>query len=135
MRPDEQSVPPPAAPPALTPRAQAMRNVKDAKELTGDVVSGDGPYGDLGGRTLSNLLKIHVFMSFFCWLADRQNPAGHRPETRVARLREDSPTFYWICVTLDMVVGVIAVAILVLAAAAILYKTIWLTGGSAPPLP
>ena len=131
---DEQQGEAPAA--GLTPRAQALQYVKERREVTGDdVVGGDGVSGDLGGRTLSNLLKVHPFTSFFCWLAHRQYPASHRPETRVARLRENSPRFYWVCVALDVLVGLVAVLILIVAAAAVLYKTIWWTGGTTPAPP
>jgi hypothetical protein len=124
---DAVAVPP--APSPLAPRRQALENVKDPKELTGEVVGGDGASGDLGSRTLSNLLRFHPFISFFCWLAHHQYPASHRPETRVSRLREDSPKFYWVCVVLDVMVVLCAVVGLLAAAGAVLYKTIWLPTG------
>ena len=103
-------------------REDALRNVEGEPE---DARAGDGGglgYG-VGERTLTHLMRLHPFLTFFCWVADRQFPASHRADTRVARLRERDRRFYWTCVTLDVVVTFLAVTILIAAAAWALYKT------------
>ena len=104
------------APSPIRPASEARRNVEGEPER---VTSGDGVnfgYG-VGERTLTYLMWLHPFMTYFCWVADRQFPASHRPDTRVDRLRERDPRFYWTCVTLDTVVTVLAVGVLIAAAA------------------
>lgn len=124
----------PVGPPRVRPRSEALPYVRDPTEVHGsDLVEGHGVSGDIGGRTLSNLLRIHPFSSFFCWLAYRQYAATDGPEAAVTRFRQESNWFFWLCVLLDWLVGIIAVAILIAAAAAVLYKTIWLTGSGSTP--
>ena len=64
-------------------------------------------------------------MAFFCWLADAQYPANHFVGMRVAKHREASPKLYWVCVFLDVLVTLIAVAGILVLAAAVAYKAVW----------
>jgi hypothetical protein len=99
--------------------------IKDTKEETGSTPAPLTEGADVGGQTLVRLISFRPFISYFCWLAHRQHPAAHRPETRVNALRSRNPLFYWLCVTGDMLVMLTAMAILIAAASATLYKTIW----------
>jgi hypothetical protein len=104
---------------------QAMQNVAAQKELTGADLSQGG--GEIGPGTLSQLVTFHPFMSFFCWLAHRQFSAQQAPEARVAQLKMNARGLYWLCVTLDLLVVLVSVLLLIAAASAVLYKTIWLS--------
>jgi hypothetical protein len=109
----------------LRPRGEALEMVKgEPREVTPSPGDFLGPEGDLGPRTLTGLLRVHPLMSFFCWLADRQYPDSHRADTRVARLRERDRAFYWVCVTVDTVLVILAALGLLAAAAYAVYKTI-----------
>jgi hypothetical protein len=128
-RPDDADEPVAVTSPPLRSRTEALRNVRGAnKEVTssGPDPGSEGPGGDFGERTLSHLLRFHPLMSYFCWLADRQFPASHRSTTRVSRLRERNPRFYWVCVIVDTLFVILATIGLFVAAGAALYKTIWL---------
>lgn len=100
--------------------------IRDTKEDTGSPPVGVGDGAELGTATLVRLIGFRPFMTYFCWLAHRQNPNGHRPETRVKNLRNDHKLLYGVCVFLDLVVIFVAVVLLLLTGAAVLYKTIWL---------
>lgn len=84
------------------------------------------PPAELDGHSiaLSAFLKFHPFMAFFCWIAHVQFPSNHKAETRVSKLREQSKKFYWVCVTLDVLVTFVAVAGLIAIAAAVAYKAV-----------
>lgn len=64
--------------------------------------------------TPSGLLTYYPFLRLFAAVAHRQFPSSLRPETRVARLRENHPRFYGICVLMDFLV-VLVCAVLILA--------------------
>lgn len=112
-------------PPRVESSSVALRQVSEPQEVTTstDVVGAGGAQGDIGGRTLSNLIKARVFMAMFCWLADRQFSTALRPDTRVARLRAKDTRLYWTCVVLDLIVTLGAVVLLMCAASIALYKT------------
>lgn len=124
--PDESPESDQPARPASKPIPKKQVSVRDPREETGDEPGSLYRDTDVGGPTLARLISLRPFMTYFCWLAHKQNPAGHRPETRVHSLRTQSPYFYWVCVTLDIIVIVIALVLLIAAAGAALYKTIWL---------
>jgi hypothetical protein len=121
--PDDATAEPPSPP---VPAAEARRNVTEPKEQLDEDSLADVSTPGGADQTLQRLLTFHPFMRFFRWLADRQFPGSHLPETRVRRLREESKHLYWTCVTLDMLVTALAVLLLLAAALAVLYKTIWL---------
>jgi hypothetical protein len=106
--------------------AKARSNVAEAKEQLGEGALADVTTPGGAEQTLRHFITFRPFMRFFCWLADRQFPASHRPETRVSRLRKESKRLYWTCLTLDMLVTAVAVLLLLAVALAILYKTVWL---------
>jgi hypothetical protein len=80
--------------------------------------------GEPGTGTLSGFLTYYPFLRLFCAVAHRQFPSSHRPETRVARLREHHPKFYGFCIVMDLVVVLICTTILLTAATIALYKTL-----------
>lgn len=113
-------------PPRVTSRSDALSQVNEPQEVTSgsDVVGGSSDtQGDIGGRTLSNLIKARVFMALFCWLADRQFSPTLRADLRVSRLRAKDRRLYWLCVGLDLIVTLGAVVLLMWAATIALYKT------------
>lgn len=112
--------------PAAKPVPKKQYPVSNTREETGEGPAPLTEGTEVGGHTLARLIALRPFMTYFCWLAHKQNPAAHRPETRVNSLRTLNPKFYWMCVMLDMVITLVAVVLLVAAAAAVLYKTIWL---------
>lgn len=65
-------------------------------------------------------------MRLFCWVAHRQYPASHQPETRVLRMRTEHRFFYVACLALDSLFVIVASVVLLTAATVALYKTIWL---------
>jgi hypothetical protein len=82
--------------------------------------------GTPGSTALAAFLRFHPFMAFFCWLADAQYPASHYfAEMRVAKHREACPKLYWVCVVLDMLVTLVAVAGILVLAGAVAYKAVW----------
>lgn len=128
---DDEPTGPPAeagdelAKPPSKPVPKSQIAVKDTREERGNEPAPFGQ-GEVGTQTLTRLIAFRPFMAYFCWLAHKQNPSAHRPETRVSSLRTRNPKFYWLCVLLDILVIIVAVTILVVAAGAALYKTIWL---------
>lgn len=86
-----------------------------------------GLEGAPGSTALAAFLRFDPFTAFFCWLADAQFPAHHLAEVRVSSHREKCPRFYWTCVVLDMVVTLLAVIGLLVLAAAVAYKAVWVS--------
>lgn len=123
-QPDDSVVPPLTDPNSREDALPFLRG--DGRAVTRMTPDGDGADVDLGHKTLSSLARLRLFTAFFCWLADKQYPASHRPETRVSTHRKNSPRLYWLCVTLDVFVLVCVVAIALAAAARAVYKSIWL---------
>jgi hypothetical protein len=114
----------PAAPSKQpVPANEARRNISEPSELDDDLID---PKGQPDASTLAKLLTFHPFMRFFCFLADRQSPGSHLPQTRVRRLREEDKKLYWACVIGDFVVTAASAVVIIAAAAVVLYKTVWL---------
>lgn len=118
--PDEDAEPaePPKAP---VPATEARKQIEEPKELA-DAPAALG--GEPGSATLSGFLTFYPFTRLFCAVAHKQFPSSHRPETRVARLREHHPRFYGLCIALDVIVVLVCTSILLAAAAVALYKTL-----------
>jgi hypothetical protein len=115
---DEQPTEPPKAP---VPATEARKQVTAPQELV------DNPNvfgGEPGAATLSGFLTFYPFTRLFCAIAHRQFPSSHRPETRVARLREHHPKFYGLCIAMDVLVVFACTVILLGAASVALYKTL-----------
>ena len=75
------------------------------------------------------LFRARLFIGLFQHLADMQHSAELPPSLRVQKLRESDGWLYWLCVMLDLAVGVIAVAltliVAVLAGIKLLYPVGW----------
>lgn len=121
----------PPTPPVVDGPSRPVPTPVDPREITEspqtdrDTHVPAGLDGAPGSSTLAAFLRFHPFMAFFCWLADAQYPAHHIAEVRVAKHRVNSPKLYWICVGLDMVVTLVAVALTLVIAAAVAYKAVW----------
>lgn len=112
----------PAEPPkAPVPASEARRGVLEPVELPDSLTGIDG---EPGAGTLSGFLTYYPFLRLFCAVAHKQFPSSHRPETRVARLREHHPKFYGLCIVMDVLVVLICTSILLAAATTALYKTL-----------
>lgn len=107
-RPDESVVPPLTDPPS---REEALPYVRPESQrpVTGPHERDGHDELDLGNKTLTTLVRLRLFIAFFCWLADKQYPASYRADRRVSTLRKNSPHLYWVCVTFDIAVLVLAV--------------------------
>lgn len=103
---EDAQVPPSDELPAKRP--EALQNVKDARELKRTPAEQE-PEPDLGNRTLSNLVRLRLFVTYFGHVADRQF-SHNRAEARFAAHRKDSPRFYRFCVNFD--IGVLVLALL-----------------------
>lgn len=119
--PPKASVPP--LPTDVEEITQAPRTDRDSNA---PAAFGDAP----GSTALAAFLRFHPFTAFFCWLADAQYPAHHLAEFRVASHREKCPKFYWTCVVLDMFVTLLAAAGILVLAAAVAYKAVWVSAPS-----
>lgn len=116
--PDDETPDPPKVP---VRASEARKGVQQPVELAD---SPSGIDGEPGAGTLSGFLTYYPFLRLFCAVAHKQFPGSHRPETRVARLREHHPKFYGFCIVMDLFVVLICTAILLVAATVALYKTL-----------
>lgn len=125
---DEHAVPedPPGPPRKPVPARDALREIREPREVPDDGFYPGGPQDGAGQETLARLLTYYPFTRFFCSLAHRQYPSSHRPETRVARMRAHHPHFYGLCVAADFVLVLLSAILLLGAAAIAIYKTLWL---------
>jgi hypothetical protein len=104
-------------------RSAALENVSEKEQVTPE--GAPSHHGELvANPTLTHFLTFHPLTTFFCWLADKQYPASHQPDTRVSRLRASSPWFYWTCVLIDVVITVAVTILLVGTATAVAWKTV-----------
>lgn len=75
-----------------------------------------------GARFLSSLTTRSPFFDYFCSVAERSYP-GKVAEGKVRRLQEVHPFFYGFCVVADVALRLLVLAILVLVATVVAYKT------------
>ena len=121
----QQDVDPNATLPAkpTTSKQDAFANVHGHVQ---DVFGAGPPGGDgsIGPTTASGFLSFYPFLRLFRATAIFQRPRDVPAETHVAALRKEHPKFYGWCVGFDFLFVLVASALLLGAAAFVIYKTI-----------